>query len=101
MIEFLKNEKESDNFLIYASDHGESLGEKSLYLHGAPLKFAPKEQTHVPILLWASNGLKERKDYPKVRQINKEITHEFLRHTVMDLFQLQTEYFDPKKSILR
>src|SRR5210317_63315 len=101
MIEFLKNEKESDNFLIYASDHGESLGEKSLYLHGAPLKFAPKEQTHVPILLWASNGLKERKDYPKTRQINKEITHEFLRHTVMDLFQLQTDYFDPQKSILR
>ncbi|OFC69157.1 phosphoethanolamine transferase [Alteromonas confluentis] len=38
--------------LLYLSDHGESLGEKGLYLHGFPYSLAPEEQTHVPMLYW-------------------------------------------------
>jgi len=40
--------------MIYASDHGESLGEGGLYLHGAPYMLAPAFQTQVPMLLWMS-----------------------------------------------
>ncbi|EGD16431.1 putative membrane-associated, metal-dependent hydrolase, partial [Xanthomonas hortorum ATCC 19865] len=40
--------------MIYVSDHGESLGEKGLYLHGVPYAIAPKEQTHVPMVMWFS-----------------------------------------------
>ena len=40
--------------LIYLSDHGESLGEKGLYLHGTPYAIAPKEQTHIQMLFWAN-----------------------------------------------
>ncbi|MEW7864997.1 phosphoethanolamine transferase [Aeromonas diversa] len=40
--------------LIYLSDHGESLGEKGLYLHGTPYALAPQEQTHIPMLMWLS-----------------------------------------------
>lgn len=46
---------QQDNFntaMLYVSDHGESLGENGLYLHGAPYRFAPKEQTTVPMLAW-------------------------------------------------
>lgn len=42
--------------LLYVSDHGESLGESGLYLHGAPYMFAPDEQTRVPMFIWASDG---------------------------------------------
>ncbi|MEO6030448.1 MAG: phosphoethanolamine--lipid A transferase [Burkholderiaceae bacterium] len=41
-----------DPMLLYVSDHGESLGENNLYLHGLPYALAPTEQTHVPMLLW-------------------------------------------------
>jgi lipid A ethanolaminephosphotransferase len=40
--------------MLYVSDHGESLGEKGVYLHGIPYAFAPKEQTHIPMLFWTS-----------------------------------------------
>ena len=101
MIDILKKQNNSENFLIYASDHGESLGENGLYLHGTPIKFAPKEQVHVPILMWSSENLKQKRDYPNVKNIDKKITHEFLRHTVMDFFKLKTDYFNPEKSMLR
>jgi lipid A ethanolaminephosphotransferase len=41
-----------DPALLYVSDHGESLGENNLYLHGLPLSFAPREQKHVPMIVW-------------------------------------------------
>lgn len=40
--------------LFYVSDHGESLGEGGLYLHGAPDFMAPEVQTRVPMVLWMS-----------------------------------------------
>ena len=40
--------------MFYASDHGESLGENGLYLHGSPWFMAPEQQTHVPMVLWLS-----------------------------------------------
>jgi lipid A ethanolaminephosphotransferase len=101
MIDILKKQNNSENFLIYASDHGESLGENGLYLHGAPKRLASKEQLHVPALIWASDNLKQKRNLSYVKNIDKKITHEFLRHTVMDFFNLKTEYFNPEKSMLR
>ena len=43
-----------DSALLYVSDHGESLGEHGLYLHGMPYAIAPREPTHVPMLVWLS-----------------------------------------------
>jgi len=43
-----------DTALVYASDHGESLGEHGLYLHGVPCAIAPDVQKKVPMLIWAS-----------------------------------------------
>lgn len=51
--------QQADKFntgLLYLSDHGESLGEKGMYLHGAPYAIAPSEQTHIPLLTWFSPG---------------------------------------------
>ena len=48
-------EAELDTSLLYISDHGESLGENGIYLHGLPYSFAPDSQTHVPMLLWADS----------------------------------------------
>jgi lipid A ethanolaminephosphotransferase len=45
-----------DPALLYVSDHGESLGENNLYLHGLPWSFAPREQKHVPLIVWLGAG---------------------------------------------
>ena len=45
-----------DTAMIYVSDHGESLGENGLYLHGLPYSIAPSTQTHVPMVTWLSPG---------------------------------------------
>ena len=105
VIDILKEEKESQNFLIYASDHGESLGDNGIYLHAAPMRIAPKEQIHIPTLLWSSENLKEKrkqmnKNYPISNQIKNKITHEHIRHTVLDYFNLDTSYLDINKSML-
>ena len=52
-----RNEAEVDSALIYVSDHGESLGERNLYLHGLPWFIAPKEQKQVPMVMWLSSGV--------------------------------------------
>nr|WP_269801466.1 sulfatase-like hydrolase/transferase [Colwellia sp. Bg11-28] len=44
-----------DTAMLYVSDHGESLGENGIYLHGFPYAFAPKQQTHIPMLFWSNN----------------------------------------------
>ena len=61
----LKNEKIAKKskrpaVAIYVSDHGESLGENSIYLHGFPYCLAPKEQKEIPMLIWVSNSFKEK-----------------------------------------
>ncbi|EOA4335033.1 phosphoethanolamine transferase EptA [Klebsiella aerogenes] len=46
--------------LVYLSDHGESLGEDGVYLHGLPYSIAPDTQKHVPMLLWLSPDYQQR-----------------------------------------
>src|SRR5262249_49899467 len=49
-----------DSLLIYASDHGESLGENGIYLHGMPYALAPASQKEIPLLMWLSAGFAAR-----------------------------------------
>ncbi|WP_229423914.1 phosphoethanolamine transferase, partial [Massilia frigida] len=49
-----------DTSFVYFSDHGESLGENNMYLHGAPYIMSPPEQRHVPFMLWMSDGFSDR-----------------------------------------
>ena len=54
LIRKLQNKTDINTALIYLSDHGESLGENGLYLHGAPYYIAPDEQKIVPMVMWFS-----------------------------------------------
>ncbi len=74
--------------LLYVSDHGESLGENNLYLHGMPYAVAPREQKHVPWLMWlppqTESALGVRTDCLRTQQ-DAALTHDHLFHTVMGL----------------
>ncbi|AOW15118.1 phosphoethanolamine transferase [Hydrogenophaga crassostreae] len=88
----------NDTGLIYMSDHGESLGEKGLYLHGVPYAFAPEQQTHVPMVGWLSPGLQTRSGVATgcLKQRSAEpVSHDNLFHTVLGLMDVKTQVYQP------
>jgi lipid A ethanolaminephosphotransferase len=83
-----------DTALLYVSDHGESLGENNLYLHGLPYAVAPRAQTHVPMLLWlpAQRGtqlacIRAKRDVP--------LSHDNLFHTTLGLVGVTASEYRP------
>ncbi|MGD9871746.1 MAG: phosphoethanolamine transferase [Thauera sp.] len=86
-----------DTALLYVSDHGESLGENGLYLHGLPYSIAPAEQTRVPMVMWISSGFaaRNRLDPACLRtQADKPAAHDNLFHTVLGLLDVRTSVRD-------
>ena len=78
--------------MLFVSDHGESLGEKNLYMHGVPLNMAPKEQYEIPFIAWVSDSSRVMKTLPEVSQ-----HHVF--HSVVDFLSLDTPVLDRSLSI--
>lgn len=88
--------------MLYISDHGESLGENNLYLHGLPYLLAPAEQTHVPMIFWASsNFLKDNGIDRKilVEQKDAKLSHDNLFHSMLGLFHIKTSLYRPDLDI--
>jgi lipid A ethanolaminephosphotransferase len=91
-------EASHDTALLYLSDHGESLGEANLYLHGVPYAIAPKVQTEVPMLLWLSPGYAQRfrLDSGCLRQrAAQPVSHDHLFHTMLGLLDVNTSLREP------
>lgn len=88
--------------LMYVSDHGESLGEKGLYLHGMPYRMAPKEQIHVPMLVWLSKPYQRQRGWKMAclqAQSAKALSHDHLFHSVLGLAQVSTQLHQPALDI--
>jgi lipid A ethanolaminephosphotransferase len=83
--------------VLYVSDHGESLGESGLYLHGAPMAFAPPEQTTVPFLVWTSAALTQVVSNLNVD--NNVAAQDAVFHSVLGAFGLAGGPYDPSKDI--
>lgn len=90
------NEDKYDTTLIYASDHGESLGENGIYLHGLPYMIAPDAQKHIPAIFYRPQKTLEL----KAKQ-NDAFSHDNLFHTILGLFDVQTKEYDAKLDMLR
>ena len=86
-----------DTTLIYVSDHGESLGENNLYLHGLPYAVAPVEQKHVPMLLWP---VAERNAACLRAQQDVPLTHDNLFHTSLGMLGIVASEYKPKLDAL-
>jgi lipid A ethanolaminephosphotransferase len=93
VIETLKQyEGQFETAMFYAGDHGESLGENNLYLHGLPYAFAPDEQKHVPMFLWLGDSLAQHYDGEKILQSTTiKTNHDVMSHTILGLLQIQTQ----------
>ena len=89
-IETMRNITDRDCCVMFVSDHGESLGENNLYMHGVPMSMAPREQVEIPFIVWTSG--KKVKPFAEVGQY-----HVF--HSVLNFLNLNSPIFDESKNI--
>jgi lipid A ethanolaminephosphotransferase len=84
--------------MIYMSDHGESLGERNLYLHGLPYAIAPDVQKRVPWVTWLSPQIQQQRGIGQtcLNQLpDRSLSHDNLFHSVLGLLNVQTQLYRP------
>ncbi len=94
--------KHDDTFetaMFYMSDHGESLGENGLYLHGFPYAIAPDAQKKVPAVMWFGNRFRIDRDQ-LAQKAAQPYTHDHLFHTLLNLFEVKTSVYRPELDML-
>lgn len=100
VIDWLKGLDGFDTGLLYVSDHGESLGENNMYLHGAPELIAPKEQKEVPMLLWLSKGFEQKfglNDVCLREQAKADTSHDQLFSSLLGILDVKSSVYDQNK----
>jgi len=91
----LKELKEYKSAMIFVSDHGESLGENNLYMHGLPLSIAPKEQYEIPFIVWSSaNNLKPL-------ETNKVLSQGYVFHSVLNFLSIQSPVYKEEMNVFK
>ena len=94
------NDNHFETALMYVSDHGESLGESGVYLHGMPYFVAPQAQTHVAALMWFGRNFVDM-DSTTLRAIrDKPLSHDNVFHTLLGMFEVQSTVYDAQRDIL-
>ena len=100
-IQFLKQNSSSfETSLMYASDHGESLGENGVFLHGLPNFIAPEAQTHVPGFLWLSDNFRLLDRAAISERADAKLSHDNIFHTLLGLFEVKTSVYDKSRDII-
>mgnify|MGYP002072211551 CR=1 FL=1 len=92
VIENLKELEEYKSTMLFVSDHGESLGEKNLYMHGVPMSIAPKEQIEIPFIVWVSDSSKRLKP-------NDVLSQNHVFHSVLNFLDIQSPVYDENMNI--
>jgi lipid A ethanolaminephosphotransferase len=95
-ISFLKSKEDRyHTAMLYMSDHGESLGENGIYLHGMPYLIAPKVQKHIAALLWVGDAqFKEYLGYEFLSSnLDKEFSQDYLFHSILGMMGVSTNVY--------
>lgn len=89
--------------VLYFSDHGESLGENGIYLHGTPYIIAPSQQTHVPMLVWMADDLAKAAGFDMAclakRAAEGTYSHDNIFHSVLGMMDVSTKIYDPSLDV--
>ncbi|WP_348542139.1 phosphoethanolamine--lipid A transferase [Sulfurimonas sp. C5] len=95
-ISFLKQyDKDYKTAMFYMSDHGESLGEGGVYLHGLPYFMAPDAQTHIGAFMWLGEKMKQDVNIEKLEAVKeKKFTQDNLFHSMLGVFKVKTKVYD-------
>ncbi|HUS25498.1 MAG TPA: phosphoethanolamine--lipid A transferase [Candidatus Binatia bacterium] len=99
LIALLRTHQEQvDSLMLYVSDHGESLGENGIYLHGLPYALAPDEQKHIPMVAWLSSHAPDALRLDRgclERESKRRHSHDNLFHSLLGLFAVSTATYVP------
>ncbi|MDQ1363561.1 MAG: lipid ethanolaminephosphotransferase [Pseudomonadota bacterium] len=99
VIEFLQqNSQQFNTAMLYMSDHGESLGEEGLYLHGLPYFMAPDEQKHIPFIVWLSDQYAADAGIDKTclkANSHEFYSHDNLFHSMLGLMDVDSATYNP------
>ena len=95
-----KNDPRFETAMIYIGDHGESLGEYGVYLHGLPYAMAPDSQKHVPSIFWFGDNFKIDKQVLRSKAVDR-LSHDNLFHTMLGLLEIQSTIYNPNLDITR
>jgi len=99
LIDLLRNNQEKvDTAMLYLSDHGESLGEYNLYLHGTPYMLAPDQQKHVAMLAWFSDSYQKAFSVDThCLQLSREkpLSQDNLFHSMLGLLEVNSKVYNP------
>ncbi len=93
-IESVKDIPDRRACVIYVSDHGESLGEGNLYMHGVPMSVAPKVQTEIPFIVWTNDSTLSIDPHREASQYN-------VFHTVLGFLGIDSPVYDPSRDLFR
>lgn len=94
VIEDLKQLNDYKASMLFVSDHGESLGEKNLYMHGVPMSIAPKEQYEIPFIVWVS-------DHSKTLKPATALTQNYVFHSVLNFLDVQSPVYKEEMNIFK
>ena len=98
LIKTLRGMSDWKRAMIFISDHGESLGENKMFMHGLPMRLAPKEQYEIPFLVWTS---KDYREYKTADELPKVLEQHFIFHSILNLLSIQSPAYDPNFDIFK
>ena len=99
LINMLRSMTDWNSAMIFISDHGESLGENKMFMHGLPMKLAPKVQYEIPFLVWTSDHFRDykpistEKDAPE-GQLPAVLDQHYVFHSVLNLLSIQSPAYN-------
>ena len=89
LINTLRSMEDWKSAMIFISDHGESLGENKMFMHGLPMRLAPKVQYEIPFLVWTSEHFRNYKSgLPAV------LEQHYVFHSVLNLLSIDSPTYN-------
>jgi lipid A ethanolaminephosphotransferase len=104
IIRTLEDQQGYQTAMLYLSDHGESLGENGVYLHGLPYWMAPDAQTKVPMLWWMSDAYastQQLKAECMAQRTTQKLSHDNLFHSLLGIFQISSKIHRQSLDVFR
>ena len=98
LINTLRSMEEWKSAMIFISDHGESLGENKMFMHGLPMKLAPKVQYEIPFLVWTSENFRH---YKTESELPAVLEQHYIFHSVLNLLSIQSPAYNKDFDIFK
>ena len=96
LIDTLSSMTDWKSCMIFISDHGESLGENKMFMHGLPKKLAPKEQYEIPFLVWTSENYRTYKN-----NLPAVLEQHYIFHSVLNLLSIESPIYNEDYDIFQ